>query len=51
MDRSRCEWIGPNIEFCQPTPPASKINVAGPKTWDVKTDAAIFKAWEPSTKR
>ena len=37
-----CEWIGPNIEICQLTPPASKINFAGPKTWDVKTDAAIY---------
>jgi hypothetical protein len=37
-----CEWIGPNIEFCRPTPPASKITFAGPKTWDVKTAVAIY---------
>ena len=28
------------LNFAGPTPPALKINFAGPKTWEVKTDAA-----------
>ena len=43
-----CEWIGPDIEFCRLTPPASKINFAEPKTRDVKTDAAIYISAGPS---
>ena len=30
------------LNFAGSVPPASEINFAGPKTWDVKTDTAIW---------
>ena len=43
------------LNFAGSVPPASEINFAGPKTWDVKTDTAIssthFKSNTPSSGR
>ena len=38
------------LNFAGPTPPALNINFAGPKTWEVKTDAAIWKSERATSK-
>jgi hypothetical protein len=41
FDNLDCE--GAQLNFAGSVPAASKINFAGPKIWDVKTDAATSK--------